>query len=74
MTVNGRIALNPYETDINYMELVNIGDDIEANEQGEEFNLTSGKKYKLLGYDGECVKIKNDLGIEDYYSVDYFRK
>ena len=74
MIVNGKIALNPYETDIRFMELVDIGDDIVANEHGEEFNLSPGSKYKLLGCDGDCVKVENDLGIENFYAVDYFRK
>lgn len=74
MIINGRIALNPYTTDIEFMELVNIGDMIVANAHGEEFNLTCDKKYELLKYDGDCIMVENDLGNREYYSVDYFRK
>jgi len=62
--INGKIALNPYTTDLDFMELVSIGEYIQATEGGEEFNLTPGRKYKLLGFDGDCIKVKNDLGIE----------
>lgn len=74
MIINGKITLNPYTTDIEFMELVNIGDIIVANAPGEEFNLTCGKEYELLEYDRDCIMVKNDLGNIEYYSVDYFNK
>lgn len=40
MVVNGKIALNPYETDIAWMDLVSVGDMIVANSHGAQFNLT----------------------------------
>ena len=72
MIVNGMVALNPYTTDIEYMDLVSIGDLIIANEAGSEFNLTRGKEYKLLDYIGSCILVKDDMGDEEWYSVDYF--
>lgn len=74
MIIDGKIVLNPYVTDLDFMELVDIGDMIVANAYGEEFKLTCGKEYELLGYDGDCIMVKNDLGNREYYSVDYFRK
>lgn len=74
MMINDKIALNPYETDIDFMELVSIGDMISANMHGAEYNLTEGRKYRLLAYDGDCIQIENDLGEKDWYSVDYFNK
>lgn len=72
MEVDGRFALNPHDIDIDSLDLVSIGDMIICNSDGAQFNLTEGKEYKLLGYGGGLVKVKNDLGIEDWYSVDYF--
>ena len=62
MIVNGKVALNPYTTDIEYMDLVSIGDLIIANEFGSEFNLTKDKEYKLLDYNGDCILVKDDTG------------
>lgn len=72
MIVNGKVALNPYTTDIEDMDLVSIGDSIIANEAGSEFNLTKDKEYKLLDYNGDCVLVVNDTGNKEWYSVDYF--
>ena len=47
MIVNGKVALNPYTTDIEYMDLVSIGDMIVANEHGAQFNVTENKEYRL---------------------------
>lgn len=75
MIINGKIALNPYVTDIDWMDLVAIGELVEANEHGEEFGLTSRKKYKMLDYSyDDCILVKNDAGKEEWYSVDYFRR
>lgn len=72
MIVNGKVALNPYTTDIEYMDLVSIGDLIIANAAGSEFNLTEGKEYKLLKYNGDCVLVVDDTNNKEWYSVDYF--
>ena len=72
MIVNGKVALNPYTTDIEHMDLVSIGDMIVANEDGAQFDVTQNKEYRLLAYFGGCVKIIDDTGKEDWYSVDYF--
>lgn len=56
MVVNEKIALNPYETDIDWMDLVSIGDMIVCNSHGAQFNLTEGKQYNLLGYGMGLVK------------------
>ena len=74
MVVNGKVALNPYERDIEFVDLVSIGDMIVANEYGAQFNVTENKEYRLLAYSGNCVKIIDDTGKEDWYSVDYFHR
>lgn len=68
------VALNPYVKDLDLREMVAIGDMIEANQHGAEFNLTPGRQYELSGYDGDCIQVMNDLGVKDWYSRDYFRK
>lgn len=55
-------------------KVVKIEEYAEANKFAEDFNLTVGKKYKVLEFDGDCIKVKNDLGIEEWYSLDYFEK
>lgn len=52
--------------------IVRTGLPVTANKRGEQFNLTEGRKYIVLGYDGECILIENDLGKEDFYSKEYF--
>lgn len=74
MIIDGKIVLNPYTTDLDFLKLVDIGDMIVSAVDGEEYNLTSGKEYELLGHDGDCIMVKNDLGNREYYSVDYFKK
>ena len=74
MIIDGKFPLNPYTKDIDFMELVDIGDMVVATEHGTEFNLTENKHYKILGYSGDCIYICNDLGIREWYSVDYFHK
>ena len=51
--------------------VVKIGQPITANERAEEFNLTEGRQYTVLGYDGDIL-VKNDLGNEEFYSKEYF--
>lgn len=53
-------------------EIITVEEYEEATEHASEFNLTAGKKYKVLGFDGDCIKVKNDLGNEEWYSTDYF--
>ena len=72
MVVNGKVVLNPYTTDIEYMDLVSIGDMIVTNEEGAQFDVTENKEYRLLAYCGNLVKIIDDTGKEEWYSVDYF--
>lgn len=50
---------------------IKIGQPVTANTHGEQFNLTCGKKYNVVGYNG-CVIIKNDIGDIEEYSLDYF--
>lgn len=45
---------------------------IVCNFHGAQFNLTEWKRYKLLGYDIGLVNVQNDVGIEEWYSTDYF--
>ena len=51
--------------------VVEIGQPVTANERAEDFNLTEGRQYTVLGYDGDIL-VKNDLGKEEFYSKDYF--
>ena len=51
--------------------VIKTGLPVTANERAEQFNLTKGRKYTVLGYDGDIL-IKNDLGNEEYYSKEYF--
>lgn len=51
--------------------VVKIGQPVTANERAEDFNLTEGRQYTVLGYDGDIL-VKNDLGKEEFYSKDYF--
>ena len=50
------------------------GDFVKANEFGKEFNLTVGKEYEILEHYGREYKIKNDLGVEDIYTYEYFTR
>lgn len=54
--------------------VVYLGEPVTATPFAEEFNLTADNEYKVLGYDGECLLIKNDVGAEEWYSMDYFRE
>lgn len=31
---------------------------VTSNNRGEQFNLTEGKQYLVIGFDGDCVKVK----------------
>ena len=45
---------------------------VTSNNRGEQFNLTDGKQYLVTGFDGDCIKIKNDIDKEEWYSIEYF--
>lgn len=51
---------------------VHIGKTVTSNNRGEQFNLTDGKQYVVIGFDGDCIKIKNDVDKEEWYSLEYF--
>lgn len=51
-----------------------IGEPVTARITIEEFALTENKKYTVLGYGADCVKIENDLGEEDWYAIEYFKE
>lgn len=51
---------------------VEIGKPVTSNNRGEQFNLTDGKQYLVTGFDGDCIKIKNDVDKEEWYSLEYF--
>ena len=50
-----------------------IGLPVTANKRGEQFNLTEGRKYTVLGFDGDIL-IENDLGKKEFYSKEYFEE
>lgn len=49
-----------------------IGKPVTARES--IFTLTENKKYVVLNYEGDRVKIQNDLGEEDWYTIEYFQE
>lgn len=51
---------------------VHIGKTVTSNNRGEQFNLTDEKQYVVIGFDGDCIKIKNDVDKEEWYSLEYF--
>jgi len=53
---------------------VTIGGTVIASPHAEDFGLTAYKEYKILGYDGDSIKIKKDDGKEDWFSIDFFIK
>ena len=46
---------------------------VTATTHAEEFHLTPGQQYKVLGYNGDIL-VKNDLDKEEYYSLEYFEE
>ena len=44
---------------------IEIGKPVTSNNRGEQFNLTDGKQYLVTGFDGDCIKIKNDIRSEE---------
>lgn len=51
---------------------IEIGKPVTSNNRGGQFNLTDGKQYLVTGFDGDCIKIKNDIDKEEWYSLEYF--
>ena len=51
---------------------IEIGKPVTSNNRVEQFNLTDGKQYLVTGFDGDCIKIKNDIDKEEWYSLEYF--
>ena len=51
---------------------IEIGKPVTSNNRGEQFNLTDGKQYLVTGFDGHCIRIKNDIDKEEWYSLEYF--
>ena len=58
----------------NNIAVIRTGCPVTANKRGEQLNLTENRKYTVLGYDGECILLENDLGKEDFYSKEYFNE
>lgn len=56
---------------IKNVAVVKIGCPVTATKHAEEFNLTEGRKYTVLGFDGDIL-VENDLGKKEYYSMEYF--
>lgn len=54
--------------------MVTFGEPVTANAFAEAYNLTSDKEYIVKGYDGDCIMIQNDIGEDEWYSLDYFRE
>lgn len=53
--------------------VITQGEYVTATTHAEEFHLTPGQQYKVLGYNGDIL-VKNDLGKEEYYSLEYFEE
>lgn len=69
-----KIILNEWE-DPKLSEVVYVGkgDYVYASQSVVEYGFTKNKKYKILGIvDYEYLRIKNDKGIIDDYSTEYF--
>ena len=67
------------DTKRNYVEEgkiahVAIGEIVTATQFAADFDLTEDKEYKVLDYDGDCILIKDDLGVENWYSLEYFKE
>ena len=45
-----------------------------CKETHRSFNITEGKKYKLMKKEGNVCTIIDDLGNEDNYNEDWFKK
>lgn len=52
---------------------VDKGAKVRGRCNAEEFHITEGKLYKVLGTNCiDCILIENDIGEIDMYSVEYF--
>ena len=51
-----------------------LGKDVTANEAAEEHNLTENRKYKVLAQYSDIICVKNDKGVNDWYSLEYFKE
>ena len=51
---------------------IEIGKPVTSNNRGEQFNLTDGKPYLVTGFDGHCIRIKNDIDKGEWYPLEYF--
>lgn len=49
-----------------------IGSIIKATKQSEDYGFTEDKDYKVLDYNCNTILVRNDLEIEDWYTVEYF--
>ena len=67
------------DTKRNYVEEgkiahIAIGELVTATQFAADFNLTREKEYEVLDYDGDCILIRDDLGVEGWYALEYFRE
>ena len=53
---------------------ISIGDTVTATMQGSYFHLTPGKIYTVLDVAGPYVKVENETGVLDFYSLEYFEE
>lgn len=53
---------------------ISIGDTVTATMQGSYFHLTPGKSYTVLDVAGPYVKVENETGVPDFYSLEYFEE
>lgn len=54
------------------MNKYSVGNTVKATKFGEEFNLTEDREYEVLDYNCNMILVRNDLEIEDWYTVEYF--
>lgn len=55
-----------------YINKYAVGNIVRATKFGEEFNLTEDREYEVLDYNCNMILVRNDLEIEDWYTVEYF--
>jgi hypothetical protein len=71
---NAVVDLNIFYDDFLYEpEYVSVGDNVYGRPNGEEFNISKNKVYKILDTNGfDLVKVLNDNNDEDWYSIEFF--
>lgn len=71
-----KVLLNKFDNPrISECIWVGDGDVVKGRCNAEEFNITEGKEYVVIGInDIDCIYIMNDVGEIDLYSVEYFYK